>query len=136
MSLFYEGRLDEAIQVAERVLQNEPRNIRARNLLAVAYAQTFQPDKADAEFHRSMELAPEDFVTLNSYGLFLMQRGRYREALDRFSDAISINPENVQGVVGIGEAYRQSGNMPKAIDWYRRALRLDPNQPTAKQYVK
>jgi spermidine synthase len=133
----YEGRLDEAIQLVERILQREPKNIRARNLLAVAYGQTYQPEKADAEFRRSMELArPEDFVTLNNYGLFLTERGRYQEALDRFNDAIEINPENVQAYVGIGEAYRQSGNIPKAMDWYRRALRLDPNQPVAKQYVK
>lgn len=133
---FYQGRLDEAIQLVERTLQQEPKNIRARNLLAFAYGQTFQPEKADAEFRRSMELAPEDFVTPNNYGFFLTERGRFQEALDRFSDAIEINPENVQGFVGIGETYRQSGNMPKAIDWYRRALRFDPNQPIAKQYVK
>jgi Tfp pilus assembly protein PilF len=75
-------------------------------------------------------------VTLNNYGLFLAGRGRFQEALDRFSEAVEINPENVEGYVGIAEAYRQSGNMPKAMDWYRRALRLDPNQPVAKQYVK
>jgi Tfp pilus assembly protein PilF len=133
----YQGRLDEAIQVVERTLQQEPKNIRARNLLAFAYAQTFQPEKADAEFRRSIELAPPgDFAALNNYGRFLTERGRFQDALDRFSDAIDINPENVQGYVGIGEAYRQSGNMPKAMEWYRRALRLDPNQPIAKQYVE
>jgi tetratricopeptide (TPR) repeat protein len=133
--LFYQGRLDEAIQIAERILQQEPKNIRARNFLAFAYAQTFQPEKAEAEFQRSIELAPEDFATLNRYGLFLMQRSRYQDAVDRFRDAIEINLENVQGYVGLGEAYRQSGNMRQAIDWYRRALRLDPDQPIAKQYV-
>jgi spermidine synthase len=133
--LFYQGRVDEAIRVGERIIQREPKNIRARNFLAYAYVQTFQPEKADAEFRRAMKFAPGDIGILNNYGLFLMQRGRYQEALERFREAIEINPENVQGYVGIGEAYRQSGNMPKAIDWYRRALRLDPNQPTAKQFV-
>jgi Tfp pilus assembly protein PilF len=79
---------------------------------------------------------PDDFGALNNYGRFLTERGRFQEALDRLSDAIEINPENVQGYVGIGEAYRQSGNMPKAMEWYRRSLRPDPNQPIAKQYVQ
>jgi tetratricopeptide (TPR) repeat protein len=134
--LFYQGRVDEAIRIGEGILQREPKNIRVHNFLAFAYAQTFQPEKADAEFHRSMEFAPDDFATLNKYGLFLMQRGRYQEAIERFRDTIEINPENVQGYIGIGEAYRQSGDLPKALDWYRRALRLDPNEPIAKQYVK
>src|SRR5262249_39997362 len=134
--LFYQGRVDEAIRIGERLIQRQPKNIRARNFLAYAYVQTFQPEKADAEFHRSMELAPGEFAILNNDGLFLMQRGRYQEALERFSEAIEINPENIQGYVGMGEAYRQSGNMRKAIDWYRKALRLDPNQPIANQYAK
>ncbi len=134
--LFYQGRFDETIQIGERILQREPKNIRARNFLALTYAQTFQPEKADAEFRRSIELAPEDFATLNTYGFFLMQRGRYPQAIDGFNDAIEINPENVRAYVGIGEAYSQSGNMRKAIESYRLAIRFDPNQPVAKQYVE
>ena len=134
--LFYQGRVDETIRIGESILQREPKNIRVHNLLAFAYAQVFQPEKAEAEFHRSMELAPNDLSTLNNYGLFLMRRGRYQEALSRFGEAVEINPENVQSYVGMGEAYRQSGKMSEANDWYRRALRLDPNQSIAKQYVK
>src|SRR5262249_8023743 len=60
--LFYQGRVDEAIRIGERVVQRDPQNTRARNFLAYAYVQTFQPEKADAEFRRSMELAPGDFA--------------------------------------------------------------------------
>jgi spermidine synthase len=132
----YQSRLDEAIQFTKRLLEHDPQNIRGRNLLAIAYGQTFQPELAEAEFRRAIEQSPEDWVSYNNYGLFLLERGRPVEALHQFRRAISKNPENVQGFVGIGEAYRQAGKTRDAQTWYRKALQLDPNQPVAKQYVR
>ena len=133
---FYQGRVDEAIQLTKRVLEGDPGSVRARRLLAVSYDKTFQPDLADAEFRRAIEQAPDDYVSYNNYGVFLLGRNRAAEARDQFRRAIALNPENVQGFVGIGESFRRAGRKTEAEQWYRKALRLDPNQPVAKQYVK
>jgi Tfp pilus assembly protein PilF len=132
----YQGRADEAIQAVKRSLESDPLNIRARNLLAIAYGQTFQPQLADAEFQRALNDAPQDWMSYNNYGLFLLERTRFTEAGEKFRRAISLNPENVQGFVGVGEVLRQSGDMRGAQVWYRKALRLDPNQAVARQYVQ
>ena len=58
---------------------------------------------------------------------------RYVESHDH---AIRLNPENVQAFVGIGETLRQAGNMRAAQIWYRKALRLEPHHPVARQYLK
>ncbi len=133
---FYQQRFDEAIQLLKRSLAKDPSNIRARNLLAIVYGQTFQHDLADAEFKRIIRDAPDDFLTLNNYGLYLTERGRIPEAIEQFRQAIDLNAENVQAFVGLGEAYRQSGKSAESQRWYRIALQLDPKQPIAKQYVK
>ncbi|MBI2149292.1 MAG: tetratricopeptide repeat protein, partial [Acidobacteria bacterium] len=132
----YQGRADEAIQLAKRSLGRDPGNIRARNLLAIAYGQTFQPALSEAEFQRAIAQAPEDSTSYNNYGIFLLERNKIAEARRQFGRAISVNPEDVQGFVGMGETFRNEGDLRKAGDWYRKALRLDPNQPVAKQYVK
>jgi spermidine synthase len=132
----YQNRLDETIQTAKRLLEHDAQHVRGRNLLAIAYGQTFQPELAEAEFRRAIEQSPEDWVSYNNYGLFLLERNRPSEALEQFLRAISMNPENVQGLVGMGEAHRQAGNTREAQAWYRKALRLDPNQAVAKQYVR
>jgi spermidine synthase len=133
---FYQGRVDEAIQLTKRALELDPKSVRARRLLAVAYDKTFQAALAEAEFRRAIEQAPDDFVSYNNFGVFLLGRNRAVEARDQFRRAISLNPENVEGFVGIGESLRQSGKATEAQDWYRKALRLDPNQLIAKQYEK
>ena len=100
-----------------------------------AYGQTFQADRAEAEFKRAIEQDPDDSVSYNNYGLYLLERGKFAEALIQFRRAVDIRPENVQGIVGIGEAYRQAGQLKVAQQWYRRALQLDPNNAIARQWA-
>jgi superkiller protein 3 len=133
---FYQQRLDEAIQLVKRSLSLDPKNPRARNLLAIAYGQTFQHDLAEAEFQSSIKDFPEDWLSINNYGLYLLERGKIAEASEQFAKAVDLNPENVQAFVGLGEAARQSGRVKEAQRWYRIALQLDPNQPVAKQYSR
>jgi spermidine synthase len=133
---FYEQRLDEAIQLVKRSLAKDSTNPRARNLLAIAYGQTFQHDLADAEFRKTIQDFPNDVLSLNNYGLYLLDRGRTAEAMAQFRSAVDLNPEDVQAFVGLGEAARQSGQPKEADRWYRIALRLDPNQPVAKMHVR
>ncbi|HEY8182717.1 MAG TPA: tetratricopeptide repeat protein, partial [Thermoanaerobaculia bacterium] len=106
---FSAGRFDEAIQIAKRVLERDPKNTRTRSLLAVAYDKTFQPDLADAEFRRTIEQAPDDYVSYNNYGIFLLNRNRPDEARDQFRRAIKLNPTNVQGFAGLEEVANRRG---------------------------
>jgi Tfp pilus assembly protein PilF len=133
---FYQQRLDEAIQLAKRSLARDRENPRTGNLLAIAYGQTFQADLADAEFRKCMQQFPSDWLTLNNYGLFLLERGKPADAAAVFKRAIDLNAENVQAFVGLGEANRQAGRPREANHWYRIALQLDPNQAVAKQYAR
>ena len=67
--------------------------------------------------------------------LFLLDRGRYEEAIAEYERAIDIDPENVQGFIGLGESLRQSGDPDGAEEWYRKALMLAPGHPIASLYV-
>jgi tetratricopeptide (TPR) repeat protein len=134
--LVNENRLDEAIQVARRSLEADPHSARIRNLLAIVYGQTFQLQLAEQEFQRALKEFPDDWISYNNYGLFLLERNRLDEARAQFAHAIRLNPDNVQGFVGIGETLRQAGNMRAAQIWYRKALRLEPHHPVARQYLE
>jgi spermidine synthase len=133
---FYQRRFDESIQILKKVLERDAKHVRARNLLAIAYGQTFQPQLAETEFLGAIKEAPDDSASYNNYGIFLLDRERIREARQQFQRAVSINPEEAQGFAGMGETFRHEGDLRRAQNWYRRALQVDPNQPVAKAYVK
>ena len=133
---FYQQRADEAIQLIKRSLAKDPANPRARNLLAIAYGQTYQHDLAAAEFQKAVRDFPEDGLTLNNYGLYLLERGRHGDALTQFQKALELDPDDVQALVGIGESLRLSGRGEEAKRWYRIALQIEPNQAIAKIYAQ
>jgi spermidine synthase len=124
----FQSRFDEAIEAAKHSLETDPKS-RARNVLAIAYERTFQPDLAEAEFRHTITDAPDDWVSHNNYGIFLLGRNRVTEALQQFQRAIRLNPENVQGYAGMSEALRRAGNDREAEKWHQKALRVDPGQP-------
>ena len=114
-------------------------NIALRHQLAVFTREKKPPRVCDRDrlFWIALKKdAPDDWVSFNNYGLFLLEHNRATEAREKFQRAINLNPDNVQGFVGIGEAFRQAGDMRSAQAWYGKALRMDPNQPVARQCVR
>ena len=132
----YQGLYDEAISLIGRSIGIDPGNMRARNLLAILYSLTLQHDRAGTEFLDIIEANPTDAISVNNYGLFLVERGRYEEAMDQFERAIDLDPENLQGFLGIAETLRQSGSSDQATEWYEMVLKLSPGHPVASQYVQ
>jgi spermidine synthase len=120
----YQSRFDEAIQVAKRSLEKDPKSSRARNVLAIAYERTFQLNLAEAEFRRATIESSDDWVSFNNYGIFLFGRSRFAEALQQFRRSLRLNPENVQGFLGISEVLHQTGNKREADKWRQKAQRL------------
>ncbi len=116
-----QGRFDEAAESARRSLEADSTRTRTRHVLAIAYERTFQPDKAELEFRRATTDSPDDWVSFNNYGIFLLGRDRVPEALQQFQRAVRLNPENVQGMLGMSEALLRVGNKRDAEKWRRRA---------------
>lgn len=56
----------------------------------------------------------------------LMQSGRLREALDEFERAVELDPGSVDARIGIGDVYKEEGDLPRAERWYGQAARIGP----------
>ena len=51
------------------------------------------------------------------------------EAVLAFSDALKLNPKDVQSQRGLGMAYAQAGNAAQAVRHYKLYLKASPNAP-------
>jgi len=72
-----------------------------------------------------------DAVINNQEGLRFYQTGRYDAALEQFSRAVQISPENAQYRRNYALTLLRLGRAQEAEEELRRSIRLDPNQAAA-----
>ena len=57
--------------------------------------------------------------------------GNGAQMIEALEARLSQNPRDLEALVGLGRIYLQTGQMPKAIDYYKRALTIDSNNVSA-----
>lgn len=68
-----------------------------------------------------------DSALLNNQGVEYYQRGNYSAAVQKFQDAISIDPTNENLYVNLGYTYQSAGDHFNAVKIFKKAIALDPS---------
>jgi predicted alpha/beta superfamily hydrolase len=86
--------------------------------------------KAIAEYHRLKKMAPGDYNfredQLNNVGYFLLKLNRVDEAIKIFQLNVEVYPESWNVYDSLGEAYLIKEDTLKAIENYKLALKMSP----------
>jgi type IV pilus assembly protein PilF len=125
------GIYDLALTKLQRALEYDPKLPDAHNAIAILYSQLGETQLADEHYQRALYLAPNDSKSLNNYGAFLCDQGRYEEADKYFLRAIN-NPL----YAARGQAYENVAlcalripDLDKAEEYMRKALEINPTLP-------
>lgn len=59
--------------------------------------------------------------------VMLIQKQKYKEAIVDFERALSLKPDYLNAIIGLGAMYQNLGEYEAAIDQYKLALTIDPN---------
>jgi type IV pilus assembly protein PilF len=120
----------EELGIAEKL---DPAYPRIYNLYGLVYTFMDELPRAEAQFRRALELAPNDPETRHNWGWYLCTHGRARESIPEFEVAIRSplyrSPEIA--LVNAGKCSVSFGDMAAAEQYFRRALQLRPNDPSA-----
>ena len=87
-----ERRLDEAAELIESILEQDPDHLRALDLFG--FVRFFQGRFAEAETycHRALELEPDHAYAHKGLGLCLAKQGRLEEGKASLEQAIALKP--------------------------------------------
>lgn len=127
------GEYERALEKLERARIADPGYPLTYNTYGVLYQMLGDATRAEQNFRKALALAPGDSATLNNYGRFLCQRQRIDDAQQAFADAAN-NPLYETPEIPIANAgicALSNGRIEEAERFFRRALDLDPNLPTA-----
>jgi len=114
----------------EDCVRKSPNLGRAHNNYAYYLYKIGKIGEAEREFERVLTLNPPGKVAGRAYynlGVIMARRGRYREAIGQYSEALRLYPNNSEAQNNIGDIYNRVGNLKAAEYHLRRAVVLDPN---------
>jgi cytochrome c-type biogenesis protein CcmH/NrfG len=122
------------IAEAEKLVAQEPKNLRAWIMLGNDYFDTDQPQKAITAYQKALELDPSNPDILTDQGVMYQRIQWYDRAVQNFEKANQLNPKHIQSLYNLGIVYAQNMNRPdKAVEAWSRYLAADPTNPNAPQ---
>ena len=65
----------------------------------------------------------------NNLGVVLMEEGKLEEAIEHYTQALRIDPEDAPTHTNLGSALMSQGKFDEAITHYQEAIRIDPDDP-------
>ena len=148
LSYFYESaKREEALENYKKAIQIDPNYaLPYAGISRVRMSQiSFQPIETDftsialkeAEEYakKSVELGPNIPEAHFALGFFYNQTEKYDLAFESFNTAIMLNPSHAHAHDEIADVYLYKyGDFNRAIPWYDKALRIDPELVPAKWF--
>jgi tetratricopeptide (TPR) repeat protein len=81
-------------------------------------------DKAEKYIKEVLEVNPNDYHFLDTYGWVLFQKGDFKKALEIFEKAIASNPNEPLINDHLGDSYFKIGDIQKALKHWKTAVDL------------
>ncbi|MFO7983018.1 MAG: tetratricopeptide repeat protein [Desulfuromonadales bacterium] len=128
---FMKKAYDKAEKHFLRAIELTPDNPQFHNNLAALYLDMNRFDDAMVHFQQASDnlLFQRPEVALTGLGLAHYKKSNYREAARAYKKALDANPRYYRAHFHLGEAYYALDKVALAIDEFREALRIVPENP-------
>jgi tetratricopeptide (TPR) repeat protein len=128
---FQAGRLPEAEEIFQSILQEQPRHPDALHLLGLLKHRAGQHEAAVGLIEDAIKTNPSVPAFYNNCGEAYRALQRYDLAVARFEQALAINPQYAEAHYNVGNVLQNLGRQEEAIVRYEQALVFKPNYPKA-----
>jgi type IV pilus assembly protein PilF len=131
---YYErGQMEIALTELNQAIALDPGYAQAYNIFGLVYATLGEDSKAQQNFTRALELAPNDSEIHQNWGWYLCTHGHERDSLAQF-DLAARNPlyrTPEIALVNAGRCALSIGETSAADSYFRRALAAQPGNALA-----
>jgi len=124
------GKLPEAIEALNRVLETDPENIQARYVLALIYNTQKEFDKAALQYEAILKsFTKAEPKNIEIYGLLAQlyySQKEYDKAISQFEIILSLQSDNVDIMFLLGSLYAELSRTQEAEAILNKAIKIDP----------
>ncbi len=128
--------MGKALAEAEKLSTSKDDRENIYFMRGAMYERMKKYDEAEADFHRVLEINPDNASALNYLGYMLADRNiRLPEAQDLIKKALDQEPNNYAYLDSMGWVDFRLNKLPEAEQSLRRALELWPTDPTVHDHL-
>jgi len=121
------GKVAQAEWALRKILNREPRNAKAMDLMGAIALLRGQTLQAVQWLMQAVAVSPGDADLQYNLGVMLASAGDVERAIDAYTRAIALRPEMVTAHNNLGNILRGQGRLTEAAEHFRQALRIRPD---------
>ena len=127
--LYTDNRFDEAIEETNKAITLAPGFVRAYENLGLCYEGKHDPAEAERWYLKAIDReATGESKTewpMLDLATMMIRQNRYAEAKPYLTQALDINPRNIQSLFQMGILLERTGDRKGALDQFRAAIQSD-----------
>ena len=127
-ALYYQGKDAEASKYMRQLLDRDPRNDIAANVLASIQLKEKDAIGARDLLTKSLSLQPQNAYGQVLLGRALQQLNQDRDAIGRYRQAIQMDPNLYDAQIALASIYEKHNEPKNAILFYKKAAEIHPNE--------
>jgi len=117
---------NKAISILEQGLKDIPNNFELHSIIAHAYFNDGQYERAVTHWKKALEISPKTLETHDNIAESLIHLGRYNEAVEILEAKIKISAKSDRSYWLLGRSYIQLNQLDKAKECYEKAIKINP----------
>ncbi len=129
------NRHADALTAIQEAIRLDPWDADYRAFLAATHFTEYRWQEALSAAESGLEIDAEHITCTNLRAMALVKLGRRAEAGATIDAALAKNPDNAVTHANQGWTYLEANNPTKALEHFREALRLDPENEWARQGI-
>ncbi len=136
-ALSKQNKFSEAIAILERAKKMDPQKTNAYNKRGNIHDKKKEYTKAKREYIKAKKINKRDPESYKNIANQFFKKNKNLDALSELKEAIHNNPSSYKTFEHLGDGYQKIKNFDKALDFYRRAVKLKlPLKDKSRIYYK
>ncbi|HUS31748.1 MAG TPA: tetratricopeptide repeat protein [Kofleriaceae bacterium] len=126
-ALWHVGEAKSAEHQLEQVTAHQPDHLQARRVLVLIHSSRNDTPKLISELEAIQQRAPNDLEIKGDLATAYGAVGKWPKAIAELEAIATARPNDLALLVRIGHAYRKNNQTDKALEWYARASKVEPD---------
>ena len=118
------GRIEEARQDTQHLLQNYPTHAPLHNILGAIFRKLERHSESVSAFKTAVHIEPNFVEAINNLGVALRDNGKIAEAISAYERVIELRPDYAEAHNNLGNALKDTGDYAQSLCAFRQALKI------------